>query len=223
MNSHDLPQGMAPIAFTLNSVAVEAVPGESLLKVAQRMGVAIPHLCHQDGLRSPGNCRACVVEIEGERVLAPSCCRAPTPGMVVSTESPRAATSRKTVLELLLADAPQTETLKHDSELAHWAEVAGAQPGRFPLRTDYTVHVDSVEGLASTSAGLRQAQPERISAQPERISAQPARASSQPGYVASQTEEIPVPQERWGADTSHPAMTVNLSACIQCTRCIRAC
>ncbi len=188
MNARDLPQGLAPVAFTLNGQPVEAAPGESLLKVAQRVGIAIPHLCHKDGLRSPGNCRACVVEVAGERVLAPSCCRAPQPGMVVSTDSPRAAAAQKTVLELLLADAPDTTALKHDSELAHWAGLADAQPGRFALRAAYAVRPEPFEGRTHTSAGLPQAQP-----------------------------------ERWGADTSHPAMTVNLDACIQCTRCIRAC
>ena len=163
MKTNDLPQNAAPIAFTLNGRAVEAAPGETLLKAAQRAGVAVPHLCHKDGLRSPGNCRACVVEIEGERVLAPSCCRAPAPGMVVTTDSPRAAAAQKTVLELLLSDAPDTAALKHDSELAHWADVAGARAGRFPLR----------------AAAVQ--------------------------------------------DLSHPAMAVNLDACIQCTRCIRAC
>ena len=69
MKTNDLPQNAAPIAFTLNGRAVEAAPGETLLKAAQRAGVAVPHLCHMDGLRSPGNCRACVVEIEGERCL----------------------------------------------------------------------------------------------------------------------------------------------------------
>ena len=163
MKTNDLPQHAAPIAFTLNGRALEAAPGETLLKAAQRAGVAVPHLCHKDGLRSPGNCRACVVEIEGERVLAPSCCRAPTPGMVVTTDSPRAAAAQKTVLELLLSDAPDTTALKHDSELAQWAEVAGAQAWRFPVR----------------AAAVQ--------------------------------------------DLSHPAMAVNLDACIQCTRCIRAC
>jgi len=83
--------------------------------------------------------------------------------MVVTTDSPRASAAQKTVLELLLSDAPNTQALKHDSELAHWAQVAGAVSGRFPARA-------------------------------------------------------PVP-----SDTSHPAMAVNLNACIQCTRCVRAC
>ncbi|MDO9481850.1 MAG: 2Fe-2S iron-sulfur cluster-binding protein, partial [Hydrogenophaga sp.] len=63
MNATDLPKNQAPVAFMLNGQPAEAAPGESILKVAQRVGVAIPHLCHTDGLRSPGNCRACVVEI----------------------------------------------------------------------------------------------------------------------------------------------------------------
>ena len=102
MKPHDLPPDAAPIAFTLDGQPQEARPGETLLQVAQRVGVALPHLCHQERLGSPGNCRACVVEVQGERVLAPSCCRTPQPGMVVHTASDRAVGARRTVLELLL-------------------------------------------------------------------------------------------------------------------------
>ncbi len=66
------------VAFELDGQPVNARPGETILKAAQRHGVEIPHLCYSDGLRPDGNCRACVVEIAGERTLAPSCCRAPT-------------------------------------------------------------------------------------------------------------------------------------------------
>jgi formate dehydrogenase major subunit len=68
------------VAFELDGQPVTARPGETILKAAQRHGVEIPHLCYTDGLRPDGNCRACVVEIAGERTLAPSCCRAPTAG-----------------------------------------------------------------------------------------------------------------------------------------------
>ena len=78
------------VAFELDGQPVTARPGETILKAAQRHGVEIPHLCYSDGLRPDGNCRACVVEIAGERTLAPSCCRAPTPGMKVQAASPRA-------------------------------------------------------------------------------------------------------------------------------------
>jgi formate dehydrogenase major subunit len=230
MNHRDLPPDMAPVTFTLNGEAVDAAPGESLLKVAQRQSIALPHLCHQDGLRSPGNCRACVVEVAGERVLAPSCCRHPVPGMVVTTDSARATSARKTVLELLLVDAPGTEALKHDSELAHWAKAVGASSARFPSRDPGTVRSqihpvrpeafpvrpEPVEVPAQTLAGLRQAQPERISVQHERMPVQHERILVQPGPASTPIKDP-------GVDTSHPAMTVNLDACIQCTRCIRAC
>ena len=50
--------------------------GETIIEVADRLGVEIPRLCYKPGMRPDGNCRACMVEIKGERVLAPSCCRA---------------------------------------------------------------------------------------------------------------------------------------------------
>ena len=78
------------ISFTLNSKSLVAFDGETILQAAQRAGENIPHLCYAEGLRADGNCRACVVEIEGERALAPSCCRRPTQGMMVTSDSGRA-------------------------------------------------------------------------------------------------------------------------------------
>ena len=80
-----------PVRFSLDGRPLEAAPGESILQCAARHGIDIPRLCHQDGLRPDGNCRACVVEIDGERVLAPSCCRAPAEGMTVQARSARAS------------------------------------------------------------------------------------------------------------------------------------
>src|SRR5450755_3234660 len=94
-------------AFRLNGTDASALPGETISEAAQRHGVEIPHLCYKPGMRPDGNCRACVVEIKGERVLAPSCCRKPTTGMEVSSESPRALHSQKLVVEMLAADVPQ--------------------------------------------------------------------------------------------------------------------
>ena len=65
------------VSFELNGQPVTARAGETLIQVAQRNGIEVPHLCYKEGLETVGNCRACVVEIAGERVLAPSCCRAP--------------------------------------------------------------------------------------------------------------------------------------------------
>jgi formate dehydrogenase major subunit len=61
-----------PVGFTLNGTSVVGHPDETLIETARRYGVEIPHLCYKKGMREDGNCRACVVEIKGERVLAPS-------------------------------------------------------------------------------------------------------------------------------------------------------
>ncbi|MGC9370434.1 MAG: formate dehydrogenase subunit alpha [Paracoccaceae bacterium] len=123
------------ITFTLDGCEVSAAPGETIWQVAQRQGKTIPHLCHKDqtGYRPDGNCRACMVEIEGERVLAASCCRAPSDGMVVNTASDRAETARKLVMELLLADQPAREEA-HDAGAHLWdmAEANGVSDSRFP-------------------------------------------------------------------------------------------
>src|SRR5690606_36640242 len=103
MKSPDLPL----IEFKLDGQPVQAVAGESILQAAERVGVQIPRLCWTPGMRADGNCRACVVEIAGERVLAPSCCRAVTPGLEVQANSPRARKSQEMELELLLADMPE--------------------------------------------------------------------------------------------------------------------
>src|SRR6266478_9499891 len=107
--------------FLLNGVGLSAERGETIIQAAKRHGVEIPHLCYMEGMRADGNCRACMVEIKGERVLAPSCCRYPKEGMEVTTDSTRAVTSQKMVLELLLSDIPeQSYTL--NSELDQWAK-----------------------------------------------------------------------------------------------------
>jgi formate dehydrogenase major subunit len=161
------------IPFTLDGQTVEAQAGESILQAAKRHGVEIPHLCFTEGLRADGNCRACVVEIAGERVLSPSCCRNVTAGMDVQTGSERARKSQKMVVELLLSDMPE-----HGYK---WSDANGT--GQHGELSDWA-HRMGVE-VRPALAALRRDQP--------------------------------------AADLSHPAMAVNLDACIQCTRCVRAC
>jgi formate dehydrogenase major subunit len=158
MNQIDTPV----VTFTLNGRAVEARASETILQVARREGLELPHLCYADGLAPAGNCRACVVEIDGERVLAPSCCRAPKDGMAVRTDSERAVAAQRMVLELLCSDMPETAYTR-DNELDRWAERLAVGKPRF------------------------------------------------------------APRAQVAADLSHPAIAVNLDACIQCTRCVRAC
>ncbi len=150
------------IEFTLDGRTVTAETGETILQAAQRLGTIIPHLCYREGLRIDGNCRACMVEIEGERVLAASCRRQPTPGMVVRSTNDRARSAQRTVVELLLSDLP-ADRPESWGEVGFWAQRLGLEAPRFPAR------------------------------------------------------------ESISADTSHPAIDVSLDACIQCTRCLRAC
>ncbi|MHA1524282.1 MAG: formate dehydrogenase subunit alpha [Alphaproteobacteria bacterium] len=125
------------IIFTLDGREVAARPGMSIWQVAKAEGTQIPHLCHSDapGYRADGNCRACMVEIKGERVLAASCTRQPTQGMVVTSQNERAKKARAMVMELLLADQPP-RPLAHDgaSRLWHFADAQGLSASRFPAR-----------------------------------------------------------------------------------------
>ena len=127
------------VSFVLDGSKVTALEGESIWQVAKRLGTSIPHLCYseQKGYRSDGNCRACMVEVEGERTLAASCVRAPAEGMVVNTATARAQKSRKLVFELLAADQPSREAHPDpESSFWKWTDMVGAETGRMPKLKD---------------------------------------------------------------------------------------
>src|SRR5450432_409013 len=126
---------MTKIQFELDGKQVEAVNGETIWQVAKRQGREIPHLCYspEPDYRPDGNCRACMVEVEGERVLAASCKRTPSVGMKVKSASPRAVAAQKMVMELLVADQPARATSHDpDSKFWHWAEKVEVTESRFP-------------------------------------------------------------------------------------------
>jgi formate dehydrogenase major subunit len=197
------------ITFHLDGKPVEAFEGESILKAAERSGVCIPHLCYKDGLRADGNCRACVVEIKGERTLAPSCCRNVTAGMEVQATSERAVKSQKMVLEMLLSDMPDTGYKWNDGDVASLAAAPGDTPGS-----------SSRSSISSPGAS------------PDTAGSWVAPAVGQHGELSDWAARMGVSvrpelralrREQPKADVSHPAMAVNLDACIQCNRCVRAC
>jgi formate dehydrogenase major subunit len=162
----DRADGPQMISFTLDGQEVEAPEGETIFRTARRYGINLPHLCYspKPGYRPDGNCRVCMVEIEGERVLAASCIRKPTPGMQVKTQTDRAKTARRMVVELLMTDQPARAAARDpDSEFWKTATRQKVETSRFAPRA------------------------------------------------------APAP------DRSHPAMAVNLDACIQCNLCVRAC
>ncbi len=150
------------VAIKINGKNYFGNPNETILDVSKRNGIEIPHLCFKEGMRPDGNCRACMVEIEGERVLQPSCVRTISDGMVINTDNDRVIHSQKLVLELLTSDVSD-KVYKKDSELSDWADKLNISANRFPTNV----------------------------------------------------------QEKH--DLTHPAIAVNLDACIQCTRCVRAC
>ena len=190
-----------PVSFELDGQPVTAHAGETIWQAALRHGVEIPHLCHKPGLRPDGNCRACVVEIAGERTLAPSCCRAPTEGMKVQAASPRARKSQQMVVELLLADLPEQgykwNDAAADTEIAPDLIADGADSESAGGTFDSKPWGVGPHGELSQWAA-------RLGVQPR-----PALAALRRGAVAP--------------DFSHPAMAVQLDACIQCNRCVRAC
>ena len=123
------------VTIKLDGKDISVPEGATIWEAAQAQGTLIPHLCHkpEPGYRSDGNCRACMVEIEGERVLAASCIRPVQDGMVVNTASERAEKSRALVVELLAADQPDQP---HDAS-SHFLDMAalnGVSESRFPAR-----------------------------------------------------------------------------------------
>ena len=128
------------ITFNLDGTEVTASLNETIWQVAKREGNRIPHLCYLDapGYRADGNCRACMVEIEGERVLAASCQRKVSEGLIVKTDTERADKSRKMVFELLAADmrAPE-ESPDGKASFWEWASdfgISGSE--RLPSKFD---------------------------------------------------------------------------------------
>ncbi len=153
---------MTKITFTLDGREVQAEAGETIWQVAQRQGTTIPHLCWHPapGYRADGNCRACMVEVEGERVLAASCQRKVVSGMKVKTASERAKKSREMVFELLAADQPARED-SHDpsAKFWQWIDAMGvATDSRYPRgdkpKSDTTHAAISVNLDACINCGL---------------------------------------------------------------------
>ena len=94
------------IKIEVNGKSIEAKKGEMLLTALRRAGITVPTLCHMENLLPSGACRVCVVDVEGQRNLVPSCVYPVADGMKVQTHSARAIRARKTIIELLLANHP---------------------------------------------------------------------------------------------------------------------
>src|SRR5579859_3370982 len=91
------------ISLTVNGSEITVNEGATLLDAIRQAGIETPTLCFLETLTPVNVCRVCVVELEGSRVLVPSCSRKAENGMVVRTDSERVHHSRKLVLELLMS------------------------------------------------------------------------------------------------------------------------
>jgi NADH-quinone oxidoreductase subunit G/NADP-reducing hydrogenase subunit HndD len=122
------------ITIEVNGRSIAAEKGESLLTALRRAAIRVPTLCHIDGLTATGACRMCVVEVEGQRGLVPSCAFPVADGMKVRTHSPRALQARKTIIELLLANHPDDCLYcgrNGNCQLQQLAEELGVRQRRF--------------------------------------------------------------------------------------------
>ena len=92
------------ITLTIDGEEHEALSGETVLDVARRAGADVPTLCHDDRLDPMGSCRMCLVEIDGQRRLQPSCAFKASDGMVVNTSTDRVKKHRQLLLSMYLSD-----------------------------------------------------------------------------------------------------------------------
>jgi predicted molibdopterin-dependent oxidoreductase YjgC len=133
------------VELTIDGQTVSVTEGSTILDACRGLGIETPTLCYADTLTPVNVCRVCVVEVEGARVLIPSCSRKVEPGMVVHTDSPRVQTSRRMVLELLSSSVDLTTA----PDAQRYVEAYGAQPERFgerstvaqPVKVDNALYV----------------------------------------------------------------------------------
>ena len=120
----------AAVKLSIDGRDVEVPAGTTILGACREMGVDVPTLCFLDTLRPVNACRVCMVEVEGARVLVPSCSRPVEAGMVVKTGSERVRHTRKIVLELLASSVDLSTTPGMGELLAEY----GCEPERYGPR-----------------------------------------------------------------------------------------
>ena len=127
---------MSEFLLQIDGKDVTATEGMTVLEAAQRAGISIPTLCYHEKLEPFGGCRICIVEAEvrGSTRLVVSCVYPAEKNLKVRTRSEKIDRIRKTILELLLAHAPDAPVLQ---ELA---KVYGADKDRFEKEASFCIH-----------------------------------------------------------------------------------
>ena len=127
---------MSNVFLQIDGKEVMAKEGMTVLEAAQSAGISVPTLCYHEKLVPYGGCRLCVVETETKNRtnLVASCVYTVENNLVVKTRSEKIARIRKTLLELLLAHAPDA------AELQDLAQEYGADKDRFEKEASFCIH-----------------------------------------------------------------------------------
>jgi NADH dehydrogenase/NADH:ubiquinone oxidoreductase subunit G len=126
---------MSLINLTIDNTKVQVEPGTTILEAARKIGIKIPTLCAWTEIHhTPGACRVCLTEVDGQRSLIASCVFPVNEGMVVRTNTERVRMARKMVVELLLSNHPAECNYcirNGNCELQKVAEAVGIKTVRF--------------------------------------------------------------------------------------------
>jgi bidirectional [NiFe] hydrogenase diaphorase subunit len=120
------------VTITVNGAAMRVPEGTSVLEAALDMGICIPNLCHIPNVSALGACRVCVVEVieNGRRKMTASCTLEAKEGMVIETHSEAVLRARRNIVELLLAEAPNSRAIQD------LAARVGVTRSRYPMRNN---------------------------------------------------------------------------------------
>jgi len=147
---------MADINVEIDGEKVSGPSGMTILEAANEAGINIPTLCHRPDLTPDGNCRICVVEVEGAPRLVASCHTPISEGMVIQTRSPKVLATRKTVVELLLAGHTGpcvTDECAKDCELHYLAAELEVGPPRFQVKERRSYPVETISPYVQRDMG----------------------------------------------------------------------
>ena len=194
----------------VNGKQIQAKKGGTILTVLRENGISVPTLCHMEELFPSGACRMCVVEVEGEHNLVPSCALEIREGMKIKTHSPRVLKARKTIIELLLVNHPDDCLYCERNgtcELQDLSEELGIRERRYSgVKTDYEIDNSSVSIVKDSSKCILCGRCVRMCEEIQGVSAI--------DFVSRGSDSMVAPAFKQG---------LNLSSCINCGQCVRIC
>jgi iron-only hydrogenase group A len=198
------------ITIEVNGRSISAEKDEMLLTSLRRAGVNVPTLCHIDGLTASGACRMCVVEVEGQRGLVPSCAFPVADGMIVRTHSRRAVNARKTIIELLLANHPDDCLYcirSGNCRLQQYAEELGVRQRRFAgEHSRYSLDTSSPSIVRDPAKCVLCGKCVRVCEEIQRVGAIDFIGRGSKAKIGTAFDE-----------------GLNVSSCVNCGQCITAC